>query len=265
MKTDIYYFSGTGNSLAIAQNLSKKLEDSKIISIPHVINKPNNITGEIIGIVCPIYFHNMPYIVVDFIKKIEEVKYLFMVYAGSGDLGLCAKRTKGFFVTQNIKLSSLFNIPMPDNSTLHVKPEEKQKEMLNNAENRIEEIAKTVNGQGGHFDSNTSSLYHTYIHPGILCKYLYPSVNKMDKDFTTGEKCNGCATCQKVCPVDNITMIDDKPVWNLDNRCQACLACYNWCPQKSINHASVNAELKRYHNPNIAVKDIISSSVEKQE
>ena len=71
MKTDLYYFSGTGNSLTIAQNLSKKMEHSTIISIPHVMNKANNITGEIIGIVCPIYFHNMPHIVRDFIKKIS--------------------------------------------------------------------------------------------------------------------------------------------------------------------------------------------------
>ena len=84
MKTEIYYFSGSGNSLAIAQNLSKKLEHSKTISIPHIINKANNITGEIIGIVCPVYFHNMPHIVRDFIKKIKEAKYLFMVYAGTG-------------------------------------------------------------------------------------------------------------------------------------------------------------------------------------
>ena len=94
MKTDIYYFSGTGNSIAIAQNLSKKMEHSTIISIPHVMNKANNITGEIIGIVCPIYFHNMPHIVRDFIKKIQDAKYLFMVYAGAGELGMGVKATK---------------------------------------------------------------------------------------------------------------------------------------------------------------------------
>ncbi len=263
MKTDIYYFSGTGNSLAIARKLSEKLEHSGIISIPQVINKANDITGEIIGIVCPIYFHNMPHIVRDFVKKIKKVKYLFVVYAGAGDLGLCVKRTKEFFTTQNIELSSLFNIPLPDNSTLHVKPEEKQKEMLNSADKKIEEISKTVNGKGGHFDSNTSGFYHTYVHPGILSKYFYPKIKQMDKDFTTDEKCNGCSTCQKVCPVNNITMKDNGPVWNLNNRCQACLACYNWCPKESIKHVSVKSECKRYHNPNITVKDIVSSSVEK--
>jgi hypothetical protein len=51
------------------------------------MNNTHTITGEIIGIVCPIYFYNMPHIVRDFIKKIQDAKYLFMVYAGAGDLG----------------------------------------------------------------------------------------------------------------------------------------------------------------------------------
>ena len=263
MKTDIYYFSGSGNSLYIAQNLSKKMEHSKIISIPHIINKENNIKGEIIGIVCPIYFHNMPHIVRDFIKKIKEAKYLFMVYAGAGELGKGLKATKKLFVAQNIKLSSLFNIPMPDNSTRYGEiPEEKQKEMFNNADKKIEDIVKIVNLKEEHFDSNNTSLFKTYIHPGILCKFLYGNMKTMDKDFFTDENCKGCSICQKVCPVNNITMKDNKPVWNNDNRCQACLACYNWCPNEAIQHVSVNAQCKRYHNPNIRVKDIIGSSAE---
>jgi Pyruvate/2-oxoacid:ferredoxin oxidoreductase delta subunit/flavodoxin len=262
MKTDIYYFSGTGNSLAIAQHLSKKMEHSTIISIPHVMNTANTITGEIIGIVCPIYFYNMPHIVRDFIKKIQDAKYLFMVYAGTGDLGTGLKATKKLFAAKNMKLSAVFNIPLPDNSTIHVKPEEQQQEMLHNVDKKIEDIVNIVNGKEEHCDSKNTSLIQAYIHPGILYKFIYPGVKKMDKDFTIDERCNGCSICQKVCPVNNITMKENKPVWNKNERCQACLACYNWCPQESIKHVSVNAEMKRYHHPNIAMKDIMSSSAE---
>ncbi len=264
MKTDIYYFSGTGNSLDVAQNISNKIEHSNIISIPHVINNANNITGEIIGIVCPIYFCNVPYIVRDFIKKIEKVEYLFMVYAGSGDLGLCVYETRKLFKSQNIKLSSLFSIPLPDNSTLHVDPDEIEKEKLHKIDKITGDIVKIVNKKGEHFDKNTLGLFQTYIHPGLLFKFIiYPDLKTMDKDFTVDQNCIGCSTCQKTCPVNNITMKDDKPVWNVNNQCQTCLACYNWCPERAISHPSVNAEMKRYHNPNIKIKDIISSSVEK--
>ena len=166
------------------------------------------------------------------------------------------------FSTQNIKLSSLFNIPMPDNSTKYGEiPEEEQKKMFNNADKKIKEIVKRVNRKEEHFDNNNTSLFQTYIHPGILYKFLYGSLKKMDKDFTTNKNCIGCSTCQKVCPANNITMKDNKPVWNKNNRCQVCLACHDWCPKEAILHPSTKAGIKRYHNPNITVKRIISSSV----
>lgn len=36
MKSTIYYFSGTGNSLIIARNLNKKLGDSELVPIAKV-------------------------------------------------------------------------------------------------------------------------------------------------------------------------------------------------------------------------------------
>ncbi len=148
---------------------------------------------------------------------------------------------------------------MPDNSTKYGDiPEEKQKEMIYNADKRIEDIAKIVNGKEEHFDNNNTSLFKTYIHPGIDCRFAYSSIKEQDKKYTTDEKCNGCSTCQKVCPVNNITMKDNKPVWN--NHCQLCAACMNWCPTESIQWGKMTIGIKRYHNPNINVKDIFSSS-----
>lgn len=38
--------------------------------------------------------HNMPHIVSDFIKKIKNAKYVFMVYTGGGELGHGLKKDK---------------------------------------------------------------------------------------------------------------------------------------------------------------------------
>ncbi len=94
MKTDIYYFTGSGNSLDIAQKISDQLQCSNILSIPKITKNSDHITGDTIGIVCPIYYHNMPHMVRQFIKKIKKANYVFMVYAGAGDLGLGDKKTK---------------------------------------------------------------------------------------------------------------------------------------------------------------------------
>ncbi|RLC50933.1 MAG: hypothetical protein DRI23_06065 [Candidatus Cloacimonadota bacterium] len=259
MKNAIYYFSGTGNSLWIAQKINEKLEDSKLISIPSFIDQAENINGKVIGIICPIYMYNIPHIVVDFIKKIKSVEYLFIVFTGAGQLGSGIKKTFKVFASQGIKLNSLFNIPMPSNYTPYGCPtEDKQKELFAAANEKVEKIIEVVKKRGAFIDSSNSTFFQSYIHPGLLYKMGYARINIMDNSFFSDDKCNGCSICQKVCPVNNITMINNKPKWN--NQCQQCYACLQWCPQTAIRSNKKTADIKRYHHPNITVKAIINSS-----
>ncbi len=82
----------------------------------------------------------------------------------------------------------------------------------------------------------------------------------MDKNYTVDDKCNGCSICQKVCPVNNIIMEDNKPLWN--KKCEQCYACLQWCPKESIQVGKKTIGVKRYHHPNITIKDIQNSSIE---
>ena len=49
----IYYFSTTGNSLALAKALAKQLNGAELISIPRVSTDAVQLVGERIGIVFP--------------------------------------------------------------------------------------------------------------------------------------------------------------------------------------------------------------------
>ena len=61
----VFYFTGTGNSLYIA----KQIEEEPI-SIPQVIKKDKlDFSDDSIGIVCPVYGHEVPPMVKDFMKK----------------------------------------------------------------------------------------------------------------------------------------------------------------------------------------------------
>lgn len=63
----IFYFTGTGNSLYAAKQL-----DTELFSIPQVIHKEQQVfVADSIGIVCPVYGHEMPGMVKDFLKKAE--------------------------------------------------------------------------------------------------------------------------------------------------------------------------------------------------
>jgi len=261
MKTEVYYFTGTGNSLWIARKIRERLEDSILVSIPNVINDAAEFSGEVVGIVSPVYMYNMPHLVADFIGKLKSAEYIFFVFSGAGDPGTGIKKTLKLFEENKLKLSSVFNVPMPSNYTPYgYPPEQKQNKLFSNADKKVHEIVEIVRKRGSHIDSSHSSFFRNYVHPGILYQLGYGRINVLDKSFLTDENCNGCSLCQKVCPVNNITMKDNKPAWN--NRCQQCYACLQWCPKESIQVSERTVGIKRYRNPNITVKDIIGSSKE---
>ncbi|MCE5215029.1 MAG: hypothetical protein LLF83_09970, partial [Methanobacterium sp.] len=67
MNTKIFYFTGTGNSLAVAQDIANELDDSELISIPSVINEKIKANSPTIGLVFPVYMWGMPHMVVELV------------------------------------------------------------------------------------------------------------------------------------------------------------------------------------------------------
>jgi formate hydrogenlyase subunit 6/NADH:ubiquinone oxidoreductase subunit I len=53
--------------------------------------------------------------------------------------------------------------------------------------------------------------------------------------FIEREKCKGCALCVPVCPVQAISMVDDKAIID-QKKCNACLRCIDECPTDAIRH-----------------------------
>ncbi|MDP4095123.1 MAG: EFR1 family ferrodoxin, partial [Bacillota bacterium] len=79
MKTNIFYFSGTGNSLKVSRDIAEQLGNTSIIPIDTLFNKEVDLNCDCIGIVFPVYMWGVPRIVKEFIKKINTEKYVFAV------------------------------------------------------------------------------------------------------------------------------------------------------------------------------------------
>ncbi|MDR0374648.1 MAG: EFR1 family ferrodoxin [Treponema sp.] len=56
----------------------------------------------------------------------------------------------------------------------------------------------------------------------------------MDSNYNISENCVGCKICGKVCPVKNIEIINNKPVFK--HACEQCMACIHLCPFRAINY-----------------------------
>ncbi|MGI6348304.1 MAG: EFR1 family ferrodoxin [Eubacteriales bacterium] len=52
------------------------------------------------------------------------------------------------------------------------------------------------------------------------------------KKFYELDTCISCGLCEKVCPPNNIKLIDDKS--SRSDKCTHCMACICRCPEKAI-------------------------------
>lgn len=87
MSTEIYYFSGTGNSLHVAEELQKKISDSKLIPIVSLLrNDIIETHGETVGFVFPLHGMTVPIPVKKFVEKVnlKSSQYNFAIVTRGG-------------------------------------------------------------------------------------------------------------------------------------------------------------------------------------
>ena len=87
----VFYFTGTGNSLYIAKQIEKNP-----ISIPQVINKESQeFSADSIGIVAPVYGHEVPQMVRNFLKNaVFHTDYFYIILTYGNRHGGAAELAK---------------------------------------------------------------------------------------------------------------------------------------------------------------------------
>ena len=267
MSTDIYYFSGTGNSLFVANELQKQVSDSKLIPIAAILNgvsekKKNCLktVADIIGLVFPCHGLTIPIPVKKFLKHLDlsSSKYIFAVATMGGfSKQYVAPLLNKLLKPKNKKLDAAYNIRIFSNnifSTKRINPlpsKEKGDKRIKNALLKLEKIAVIIR------NNQKSKARKVSFYPMKDSYYSFmKEVNTMDEKYYSDEKCNGCGICQKICPVDNIKLVDEKPEWQ--HKCQMCTGCLHYCPQKAIQWGEYTLGRERYNHPYIKVKELMN-------
>ena len=272
MSTEIYYFSGTGNSLAVAKDIADKT-GGILIPIASLLDKKMIMSdANVIGIIFPVYYGEPPIIIKEFAGKLENLqqKYIFAVCTYGGAAMASLRILRSIIHSNGGELSAAYGIHMPQNS--FYKPRENHQEIYSGWKKKLELIVNNIKAKAkGMFYSNIVlelllvPIQSIFIRP--ICKKSFikqtnmpPNskieelVRMMDISFRSNEKCNGCGICSKVCPVSNIKINDNKPVWL--HHCETCLACYNWCPNKAIQ-GGITSKDYYYHHPEIKISEIM--------
>ena len=258
MKTILYYFSGTGNTLMLARLLAKELDDAEIINIVSC-KEPVVPEADAVGILFPVYAFGLPKIMRDFVNnklEIAENTYVFSLtnFAGAG-AAAASKQLKSLLFLKGVKLNARFWVPMPSNYIPFggAESQQKQNKRFLSAADRIKKIAEIIKKQPENYfyKRNRIPLFIANICNNMFIK----SCGKDAKKFYVNGKCNGNGICAKICPTNNIKMVEGNPVWG--SNCEQCMACLQWCPYGAIQIRGVPENRPRYHNPGIEIEDLI--------
>ncbi len=257
MKNILYYFSATGNSLDATKKIAAKLSDCEVVSIAKVIDIEQKVDVDILGIIFPVYMFGLPLIVEKFLEKLKDVKvnYCFLINTFGGLAGTTLKEAAKILNSNNITVNAAYHLKIIDNYIpfFKIPGDNKINEIILKSDKYLENIIKKIlSYEEVPVKINRGLL--GFLFSKLLYKISISQVRKLGKKYWVEDTCNGCGICEKVCPVNNIKLKDNKPYWL--NHCEHCLACVHWCPKECIQFKKMTIGKKRYHHPNIKVSDL---------
>jgi len=256
MATEIYFFSGTGNSLVLARKIAAGLEDVKIINIRKCDGKETTFNAQCVGVVFPVYAWGIPLIVQRFLQNVSRgnAEYFFAVCDCASLQGRALSQVQELLIRKDITLDSSFNVIMPSNYIPFggAESERIQKKKFMDADRRVKTIVDTVRKR------QKTAIDETGFPPAFLAKTLYrffsKRLPKFSRKYHVSKKCTGCGLCEKICPVGNISLKDGHPIWG--KKCECCMACLQFCPESAILCGRISADRRHYHHPLVKAEDL---------
>ncbi len=265
MSSAIYYFSGTGNSLAAAKELAAELGDATLYPIPKVMRavkeSERNFSpkAETIVIVFPVYMAGLPRMVAEFAARlqVEEGKSVYGIATYGGMAGRVMFQLDSLLKKNGQGLKGGFLLKMPDNCIIlfNTPSKSKQESLLRVEKLKLKEVAGMIKEGAEHAFESDYPVVNRLL-SGPVYKGAIKHFKDNDHGFFVTEKCNGCGVCARVCPVGNIKIEEGKPKWQHD--CEQCMACIQWCPMEAIQHSKGTEKKERYRHPDVKVEEFFS-------
>ena len=150
-------------------------------------------------------------------------------------------------------MDSTAAVLMPNNYILSydIDNEALQREKLKKAEQTIDEINQSISqrkkGVLCEAPGKFSILKTRVIGLGFQNFACHP------KNFWVQDTCVSCGKCERICPLQNIKLLEGKPTWGKE--CAKCLACIHICPQQAIQYGKSTLKKGRYYHPDLWQKE----------
>lgn len=242
----VFYFSGTGNSRYVARRIAEISGDA-VVSINQKLKREDfsavNSDRPLV-FVGPVYAGRLPRVMEEYIRKVRfhGGKWAYFVGTCAQTPWVTAEYVEKLCREKNFTLLGFNSVVMPQGYVAGggTQPKEANDRILKEAEPKIVEIAETIRDQ--------KVLPKEQPGKAIMSKVLNPIMYAMmisAKGFATTDKCTGCGKCEARCPLNNIKLVDERPVWG--KNCTHCMACIAGCPAEAIEYGKKTQGKPRYY------------------
>lgn len=248
----ILYFTGTGNSAFVAHKIANLVQDEEMDLFEKLKYHDYQTihSDKPFVIVCPTYAWRIPRILEEWLKAtvLAGNKKIYFVMTCGGGIANAGYYLHKLCQQKEMEFMGCGEIVMPENYiAMFAVPDKNQAvDIIQKALVHIEEIAQCIREvnklpklQVNILDKLSSS---------IVNKLFYPLFVHSKKFYVT-EDCINCGKCVQVCPLDNIHIVDGKPVWN--DHCTHCMACICKCPKQAIEYGKKSLGKPRYQCPKL--------------
>ena len=245
----VLYFSATGNTEFIAKEIAKRTNDECLNLLDRIKKQDfSTLSSDKPFVICaPVYVCEIPRFMMKYLKKLTFTgnKNVYFILTSGGYSGPSGILLKKIFKKKKMICHGHADFKMPRNyvasDAYPMLDKEQVEERLSSAYQQVDQVVSDITS-GNALTARHVSFFETAItlpfNP-IWCKFKLSA-----KGFFVDNSCIGCGKCEKLCPLNNIKLIDKKPVW--DKQCTHCMACIANCPVKAIQYGNITQNKERY-------------------
>lgn len=243
----IFYFSGTGNTWLVSDEMVRQLEKlghtARAFSIETLsANEAIELIqdSEIVGFGYPIHGSDLPVPMKNFIGQLPVVSgkkaFVFCTqWLWSGDgaaVGGTLLHDKGFNVQWGEHFLMPNNVTVSIISLPYTNDPDRLAGVLGRAAKRAALFAREIDaGRVSLRGFNQVSFYLGSLQRVPFRRVFHKFQNDIGIDYAN---CIDCGECVRLCPVDNF-YYEDKVIKTRGD-CIICFRCYNFCPVAAITH-----------------------------
>ncbi len=239
-KMDLYWFSGSGNTLRLAQRFAERLrqKDWTVRLIPIEKGRPAAFDpGAVFGLAFPTHCFSIPLMVRAFISRLPQVSKTPAVFLGTHGLysGGVRGHLKLILKLKGFQCLAARIIRMPDSyfpfcgNKAHQRLIDKS---LKKAEWYADRIAA---GKYGWFRVPLVSDFAEMFCLGFFTSRKLTETTRTSVHVKTG-LCLHCGNCLQSCPMRALSFDLDGQLIAPNEKCQNCLRCVAVCPNDALRH-----------------------------